>query len=432
MIQLLKNLNNKIKFSAWSIIHQLPSPIVYAWQSHQLKKLLGIAYDGVPFYTRILKESKINPDSIKTRNDIDILPIMDKRTLKQQDRNLLLNWNYQGKYIWRQTSGTTGEPFRFPITLVSAVYGDKRYYDFTKYRFLFWEGFNKNMDALKVAHIGFRPMPLKKNYLFIPVSDVRKNARSVISKLGTFQPFILESVPTILAEVGRTMAEAGVGVQPIKIPYIISYGENLSYGQRYFIENILSNKGGVYDLYGLEEFGPVGMECAEHKGFHINEESFIVEIINNAGGAVANGESGHVVLTHFYNRIMPFIRYKTGDIGVILKKRCRCGVRSKRLFINGRDGIALNIGQNHITLLEISGVINNFDRFIVQYQLARITSGRLELRIIANGKVPPNKLESLKRQLKDDCNIITDIKIVSYLPNLTNHGKTVPYVDESL
>jgi phenylacetate-CoA ligase len=50
-----------------------------------------------------------------------------------------------------------------------------------------------------------------------------------------------------------------------------------------------------------------------------------MEIVDDAGEPVLQGEAGEIVITHLDNRAMPFIRYRTGDVGRLLDARCACG-----------------------------------------------------------------------------------------------------------
>jgi phenylacetate-CoA ligase len=58
---------------------------------------------------------------------------------------------------------------------------------------------------------------------------------------------------------------------------------------------------------------------------HITAEDIIVEIVGAQGNALPSGEVGEIVVTHLATRDFPFIRYRTGDIGVLDSKSCTCG-----------------------------------------------------------------------------------------------------------
>ena len=84
----------------------------------------------------------------------------------------------------------------------------------------------------------------------------------------------------------------------------------------------------AYDVYGLTEImGPgVSYECSEQNGMHINEDHFIIEIIDpDTGEVLPEGEEGEIVFTSLTKEAFPLMRYRTRDIGVISHKPCSCG-----------------------------------------------------------------------------------------------------------
>ncbi len=58
---------------------------------------------------------------------------------------------------------------------------------------------------------------------------------------------------------------------------------------------------------------------------HITAEDIIVEIVNPDGEILPLGESGEIVVTHLATEDFPFIRYRTGDIGILDTNICSCG-----------------------------------------------------------------------------------------------------------
>ena len=55
---------------------------------------------------------------------------------------------------------------------------------------------------------------------------------------------------------------------------------------------------------------------ARRRTLHVNAESVLVEVVDDAGRPVAPGQSGRVVVTPFGSTPMPLIRYDQGDIVV--------------------------------------------------------------------------------------------------------------------
>jgi phenylacetate-CoA ligase len=57
---------------------------------------------------------------------------------------------------------------------------------------------------------------------------------------------------------------------------------------------------------------------------HVNLDLVLVEVVDDNNTPCSSGEVGNIVITDFWNRSMPFIRYKLGDIGS-LESNCTCG-----------------------------------------------------------------------------------------------------------
>jgi phenylacetate-CoA ligase len=80
----------------------------------------------------------------------------------------------------------------------------------------------------------------------------------------------------------------------------------------------------VADGYGSREAGFIAHECPEGS-MHLCAENVIVEIVDPDGAPMETGQTGEIVVTHLDAYAMPFIRYKTGDLGRLKPGRCACG-----------------------------------------------------------------------------------------------------------
>jgi phenylacetate-CoA ligase len=79
----------------------------------------------------------------------------------------------------------------------------------------------------------------------------------------------------------------------------------------------------VVNGYGSREGGFISHECPAGN-MHIMSTSILVEFLHE-GKPVQEGQDGEIVVTHLANHAMPFIRYRTGDIGQPSKAKCPCG-----------------------------------------------------------------------------------------------------------
>ena len=78
--------------------------------------------------------------------------------------------------------------------------------------------------------------------------------------------------------------------------------------------------------YGLSEIvGPgVAAECEARDGLHVNEDHFLVEVVDpETGEPLPEGEEGELVFTTLTKEALPLIRYRTGDIALGRRRAVR-------------------------------------------------------------------------------------------------------------
>ncbi len=98
----------------------------------------------------------------------------------------------------------------------------------------------------------------------------------------------------------------------------------------------------VYDTYGCNDGGIFSFECEHHNGLHMGMETDFVEIVDEEGNRVPDGEPGEVIATNLVIRAMPLLRFRTGDIANLTREPCECGrglIRVQELSGRERDVI---------------------------------------------------------------------------------------------
>ncbi len=89
----------------------------------------------------------------------------------------------------------------------------------------------------------------------------------------------------------------------------------------------------VFDHFGMTETGLGGaVECEAHEGMHIRENDLYFETLDANGRPPPLDHEGELVVTTLTRRGMPFIRYRTGDRGVMTERACLCGSRIQRIM----------------------------------------------------------------------------------------------------
>jgi phenylacetate-CoA ligase len=183
------------------------------------------------------------------------------------------------------------------------------------------------------------------------------------------------------------------------------------------------------DIYGLSEIiGPgVSAECLESRGgSHINEDHFLVEVIDPASGdAVPDGEVGELVFTTLTKEALPLLRYRTGDLASVTRAPCACGRTFARMSrIVGRTddmliirGVNLFPSEVERALLEIPGLAPHYQLVVerpqhldeltvqvegdasasdVQSQLARVLGLSAKVEVLGAGSLPRSEGKALR------------------------------------
>lgn len=163
---------------------------------------------------------------------------------------------------------------------------------------------------------------------------------------------------------------------------VFTTAEMLGSEKRSYIEKAFNAE--VYDNYGLNDGGVSAFECNEHKGFHIDVERSLLEVVD-PNGVPLIGEVGHIVATSYTNFGTRFIRYDTGDLGILDMEPCPCGSPYpilKELIGRTTDTIRINgrsVGSPVLTVL-----MNDVNA--IKYQFIQNSSTELTLIIQPNKK----------------------------------------------
>jgi phenylacetate-CoA ligase len=186
---------------------------------------------------------------------------------------------------------------------------------------------------------------------------------------------VLVSTPSYALVIAQALEEAGVDPAETSLELGLFGGEPWTAALRVEIDRTLGIR--AVNFYGLSEMcGPgVATECLTARdGLHVNEDHFIVEVVDPADGTPRTpGAEGELVFTTLTKQALPLIRYRTGDLGAITEEPCRCGRTSARLTRLGgrRDDMVIVRGVNvypsqveHL-LLSVDGVAPHW-RLIVE------------------------------------------------------------------
>ena len=218
----------------------------------------------------------------------------------------------------------------------------------------------------------------------------------VLEMIARVKPTVIVAVPSFLRIIAEKAREQGFNLENCSIKKAVCIGEPIR--DREFalnqsgraIEKAWGAK--VYSTYGVTELTNSLCECSAGRGGHLHEKQLHLEILDDAGQPVPEGEVGEVVATTFGVEAMPLIRYRTGDCAALYTGRCRCGQITPRLGpIVGRKNQKLKFKGASLfpstlqAVLEESGV----DRFVIVARRESELSDAVEVLVNGDVKLPP-------------------------------------------
>jgi phenylacetate-coenzyme A ligase PaaK-like adenylate-forming protein len=218
----------------------------------------------------------------------------------------------------------------------------------------------------------------------VPVSGGQTQRQ--VTLLRDLRPEVLCCTPSYAARLGEALAEAGVPRDEVSLRVGIFGAEPWSEAMRAQIQALLPLK--ALDIYGLSEIiGPgVACECLEAQaGLHVNEDHFLVEIIDpGSGRPVAPGERGELVFTTLTKEAMPLLRYRTGDIAALDRSACACGRTLPRMSkVTGRRDDMLVIRGVNVYPSEVEAVLMAERAVGPQYLLVVDHTGTMAKLVVA-------------------------------------------------
>lgn len=382
-------------------------------QLSKLCRLLAHVQAHVPYYRRLFAEVGFKAEDFRSLADLALLPLLDKSRIRS---NLDTLKSEKARHLARfNTGGSGGNPLIFYI-------GRERIsHDVAaKWRATRWWGVDIGDPEIVVwgspielgAQDGVRALRdrLLRTTLLPAFEMSEQKLDRFLDALRATRPKMLFGYPSALAHIARHAEAKGQRMDDLGIRVAFVTSERLYDEQRQKISKVFGCP--VANGYGGRDAGFIAHECPQG-GMHITAEDIIVEIVDPQGVPLLPGEAGEIVVTHLATRDFPFIRYRTGDIGVLDSKRCTCGRGLPLLkeiqgrstdFLVARNGTVMH-GLALIYILRDLPQVRNFKIIQESLDLTRVcvvAEARLALEVVE--KIT----QGFKARLGQEVNIVVE------------------------
>ncbi len=285
-------------------------------QYRKVAALIAHAHRHVPYYKKKFAEIGFHPGDLKSLDDLSLLPLIDKETVRRNFRDFFAS-NYRGRtLVTGSTSGTTGASLKLKmdIQLIHLEHA------FAQRQFR-WAGLPARdgrcallrgdmiVPAEQTAPPFWRYDAWEREMWFSSYHISEASAPSYLAELERFDPHVIYAFPSAIFSLSQYAAAAGRRIALPSLKGIVTSSETFFDFER---EKVATAFGaGIFDWYGQFERVIFIGTCEEGR-YHLFPDYGIAEFL--PAGVDENGIRHHeVVGTGFLNRVMPLIRYRTGD-----------------------------------------------------------------------------------------------------------------------
>jgi phenylacetate-CoA ligase len=242
-----------------------------------------------------------------------------------------------------------------------------------------------------------------------------------INIINNNRPVMIYGYSSALALISKYIIDNKITVYNPK--GIVTTGENLLPHNRERIEKAFGTK--VFDQYGVLECGVTAFECTEHNGYHLGMTKGVTEILDDENKNIMD-MPGKIISTDLDNYAFPVIRYDTGDIGSKTGRKCTCKRGFELLATlegRSREFITAKSGK------KIHGAVFSYivreNPWINQYQIYQKIEGIITVKLIFDGELDENKINSVKNYFNRICPGCMEVTVekVYDIPLLANNKR---------
>ena len=249
-------------------------------------------------------------------NEIQYFPYVSKTIIKEN-----IDFNYfkdNAIYGSKFTSGSSGVPFEIPkwkySDLLEFLIGERTFYRVIGYKFrpkvLVLRSFSPKPGEKKTKYSFLRNW-----YYYSPYHINKSNINTLLEFYLKVNPKVLKGYPSTIFSFTSLLIENNIKLTSPKL--IFTSSETFPNEWRKVIENYWSCP--VIDWYGQNERTVIVSQC-EYGNYHTNDDYGVLEIDN---------KTNEIIATSLWNNVMPFIKYRTGDLAIPLKGSIICKCKNK-------------------------------------------------------------------------------------------------------
>ncbi len=421
---------------AWETPRQARFPFasperILAAQRARLRRMVALAYRRVPFYREAMRARGLTPGDIRTVEDLERLPIIEREDLQHDLSRFLPDGRLPAHALIESTSGSSGMPREVyqdhAALMLNAAHGERQRSQWVRHigqRVGYREALIASVtgsarsiqEHVAASHLVPRQMLVQRQYL-----DARTDMGEIVRALADFAPHVVHSYGSLLAELFAFLKRQGLRLPSLRLVTFSSDG--LPDRARQLIQDKFGLP--VYGTYQSTEALQLGFECEAQRGYHLNCDLYPLRVVDGEGRTLPPGESGEVVVSNLVNPGTVLFNYRLGDLATLSPEPCPCGRHLPLLqHIDGRQSEYFELASGRrLHSIQFASLLRR-QPGVWQYQLTQTGPAACEVLLVTDPTTPQAVTEqavraAFTRDYGAELRLGT-VAFVSSLPRLPN------------
>lgn len=364
----------------------------------QLKKLQEIveyAYFNVPYYKELFDKNNISY-KINSFEEFEKIPYLTKDIIRNNLEKLQSKEKIKKFKV--TTGGTTGMPMEFyldkNVTLNELAFVDYYWHKFSS-------EYKSNSKIVKIRENrpeeGKRFEKIGNKLIMSSFLLTKENAFLYLKEIEKFNPDYFHVFPSSIEILSEYILHNNLKLRLKNLKGIFTSSETLTDFQREIIEKAFKVK--ICDLYGHTERSVIAFDNIKNENYTLDLLYGYTEIIDedNKNIILEDHKGGEIIVTGFWNKNMPFIRYKTGDNAI------SSGKYDSLEKISGRKSeFLIDMTESKIPFTCSDEPFWRCKEKINSYQYVQNEIGKCQLKIVKFKKnlLTQNDEEEIEKELK--------------------------------
>lgn len=386
---------------------QWPKEEMQQWQLRQIIDIVNYAFEHVPYYRALYKSVGFCAGDIHTIDDFKLLPTIKKDDIKRNPTLFLSDEADKIPKVISHTGGSTNKPMEFWLDADMDPRENAFYeYYWKKYGFGYGDRFvvlRGNSIPRKGGGVPFYYDRLLNQKIFDSSYVSDPDMTPIYDKeIRAFKPKTVFAYPSILYMLAKNYELQNIQAPTIGNAFVSS--ESIYAPQAEIIKRVFHINNFLYG-YGHSERVLLALKYAQREELGFIPQYGYVELLDRNENNIHNiGISGEITGTS-WSKVMPFIRYKTGDYATLSEYQSddfmhNC-ISVRRIEGREQEYIVLNDGRK-MPLVNIAGAHLPSLSLIGDMQYVQTLPGELIIRatsIRSGDVISPEIMDNVRNDI---------------------------------